>query len=190
MLLLAFDRDFVRLWSDRYVAGMPGTEQELLGEVGPRFAARGHMTPAELCQVGHWKSSRAAGYLARNEPVLVADVTRVAFAADTPDRLRHRVLCILDGVGQPMASAILTIWNPAQHTILDRRAVEAFRELRRREAPGLSPLAGGRGSLPDYWAYLQVFLPVARRLGVSCRDLDRALWKWNQARMPEDPGPS
>src|SRR5579863_6427943 len=43
---------------------------------------------------------RVGGYLARNEAALVADVTRVAFTAETPDHLRHRILCILDGVGQ------------------------------------------------------------------------------------------
>ena len=69
----------------------------------------------------------------------------------------------------------------------DARSLDtAIGILGRREPSGLDPPEGWRGSLPDYWDYLQFFLPVARRLGVSCRDLDRALWKWSQAGMPDD----
>jgi len=100
--MLSFDLDFVRLWSDRYVAEMPRLERTLLDDIGPASAVRGHMTRDDLEQVGRWKSARATGYLARNEPALVEEVTRVAFAADTSDRLRHRILCLLAGVG-PMA---------------------------------------------------------------------------------------
>jgi hypothetical protein len=45
-----------------------------------------------------------------------------------------------------MASATLTIWNPAQHTILDYRAVEALQELAQRKALGLDPPEGWRGA--------------------------------------------
>ncbi len=182
--MLSFDPDFVRHWSDRYVAEMPRLEQTLLDDIGPASAVRGHMTPDDLEQVGRWKAARATGYLARNEPALVEDVTRVAFATDTPDRLRHRILCLLAGVGHPMASAILTVWRPAENTVLDYRAVEALQELAKRGVLDSDAPKGRRSALPDYWTYLQLYLPIAERLGVSCRDLDRALWKWNNAGMP------
>jgi len=84
-----------------------------------------------------------------------------------------------------MASAILTVWRPAENTVLDYRAVEALQELARRGVLGSDAPKGRQGALPGYWAYLQIYRPIAERLGVSCRDLDRALWKWNKAEMPE-----
>ncbi len=63
--------------------------------------------------------------------------------------------------------------------------VEALQELAKRGILGSDPPGGQPRALPDYWAYLQVHRPVADRLGVSYRNLDRALWKWNEAGMPE-----
>jgi hypothetical protein len=46
----AFDQDFVRLWSDRYVTGMPAAEKQLLVGIGTqvrrarRHDARGGMS--------------------------------------------------------------------------------------------------------------------------------------------------
>ncbi len=37
-------------------------------------------------------------------------------------QIRHQILCLPGGVGVPMPSAILTVWKPDKHTILDRRA--------------------------------------------------------------------
>lgn len=181
--VLLFDRHFVRDWSERYPVS--DREQRLFARVGPAAASRGYLTSQELAEIGRWKSRRATGYLAQNDQTLVEDVTRVAFAPDTPDRLRHRILCLLRGIGQPIASAILTVWKPGEHTVLDYRVVEALQQLAKRGILG-SDLPGGEpGALPDYWAYLQVYRPVADRLGVSYRKLDRALWKWNEAGMPE-----
>lgn len=97
---------------------------------------------------------------------------------DQLDWMRHHVLCILAGVGQPVASAILTIWKPETQTVLDVRAVAALQALGE-----LQPTK--TGGLPDYWNYLERFREVASDLHVTHRDLDRALWKWHKAGMPE-----
>ncbi len=153
---LRFDQEFVRYWSGRYLASELGTrELQLLNEIGPTVAQRGYLTSPELGEIGRWKAVRATGYLAKNEPEMVEDVTRVAFAHDSPERLRHRILGLLTGVGDPMASAILTIWKPEAHTVLDYRAVDALQDLAKRGVLGSEAPEGGRGSLPDYWTYLQ-----------------------------------
>lgn len=84
-----------------------------------------------------------------------------------------------------MASAILTVWRPTEHTVLDYRVVEALQELAQRRVLDSDPPEGQRGALPGYWTYLQVYRPIAEHLGVPFRDLDRALWKWSKAGMPE-----
>lgn len=171
-VMLRFDEDFIRRWSGRYAVG--AREQRLFAKVGPSAVQRGFLTSPDLAEIGRWKTARATSYLARNDQDLVEDVTRIAFAPETPDRLRHRILCLLEGVGHPMASAILTVWRPDEHTVLDYRAVEALQELARHGLLASDPPGGYRRALPDYWAYLQLYRPVAEQHGVSYRDLDLA----------------
>jgi hypothetical protein len=185
-IVLQLDKRFVRHWSDRYMNEELGDrELRLFSEIGPVVARRGYLTPVDLAEIGKWKTRRAKSYLARNDPAQVEGITQVAFAPDTPEWLRHRILCLLAGVGQPMASAVLTVWRPDGNTVLDYRAVEALRELAQRGAHEATSLGGRGGALPDYWSYLQVCRSITRRLDVNYRDLDRGLWKWNKAGMPE-----
>ena len=123
--------------------------------------------------------------MAKHTEDTTAGVTGLALAPTTPDWMRHHVLRILDGVGPPMASAILTVWEPEHQTVLDYRAVEALQELKKRGALDLEVSPGKRGALPGYWTYLQAYRPIAKSVGVGFRDLDRALWKWHQENMPE-----
>jgi hypothetical protein len=115
------DRTFVRRWSRAYVDGQ--TEQEstteawLFAEVGAQARRRGYLTSDELFAVGEWKSPRARSRLRSNPPDLVELVTRRAFEA--PDE-RLTVLTSLQGVGEPMASAILSVWDPSRYTVFRR----------------------------------------------------------------------
>src|SRR5438309_2087644 len=106
-----FDRDFVSRWSQRY--SNTEKEQELLTKVGPAVARRGYYKMDELAKVGEWKSPRIRSRLAQNSATDIEDITRLALAA--PERLQHRVLGLLHGVRDPVASAALTIWAPDRH---------------------------------------------------------------------------
>ncbi len=166
------DAAFVRDYAHQYVAAMRPLETELLEKVGPEIATRGHLTAEELTRIGSWKSARATGYLGRNDPEDVIDITRLALSAGTPDRLRHRVLMVLQGVGRPIASAVLTVWQPDRYTVIDVYAVAALHALGRLDAAEV----GGVG-FPEY---LQACRAVVEELGdgITLRDLDRALWMW------------
>jgi hypothetical protein len=164
------DRRFVDHWAGRYVADTSKTERELFDEVGPRARRRGFYTRDELMLVGEWKSPRARPRLASNSDEDVEDVTRLAFEA--PDRFRHCVLEFLAGVGTPIASALLAVWHPDEHTVFDVRASGALRALGE-----LAPDA-------TYLAYVEQCRSVAARIDVSLRDLDRALWTWDKAGRP------
>jgi hypothetical protein len=112
------------------------------------------------------------------------DVTRVALARDTPEWLRHHVLRILGGVEYRVASAVLTVWDPVSHTVLDFRVVEALEELKRRGAVQYGPSLGSEDHMPGHWTYLTVYRPIAASVGAGNRDLDRALGNWHKAGMP------
>jgi hypothetical protein len=159
------DAEFVRRWSDRYKT--PPLEQRLLNDVGPAVAARGYYHRQEFLDVGRWKSSRSKPYLNRNRDEDIEDITRLALAA--PERLRHRILDLLAGVGIPMASALLAVADTSRFTVIDFRAIETLR------AHG--ELASKR---PSYTEYLAVCHTVADRVRTDLRTLDRALWQWSQ----------
>lgn len=176
------DKDFVRHWSKRYVVeelGRSAPEHKLLSATHRAIAARGYLTSNELRKIVAWKSKRALGHLKWGDNTTVSQVTRVALASETPDWMRHHILRILPGVDHSVAGAILTVWDPGNHTMFDYKATEAMEELRRR---GEVAAEGSRGR---YWAHLQICREVAGNLGVGLRNLDRALWKWHTAGMPE-----
>jgi hypothetical protein len=181
--MMQLDKDFVHYWSERYEVdelGSSPVERELLTVTHAAVAERGYLTADELKAIARWKSQRALGVL-ETDGDTIKDVTRVAFASDTPCWMRHHILCLLNGVRHPMASAILTVWNPETQSIFDVRVVQALRELHARRALALTlPADLDRG----YWNYMKTYQQIAEGLGVSYRCLDRALWKWNKAEMP------
>jgi len=177
---IKFDRAFVSGWSQRYAN--TANEQELLTMVGPAVALRGYYTMNELAKVGEWKWPRISGRLTQNSAHDVEDITRMALAAT--ERIQHRALGLLRGVGDQVATALLTVWAPDRHTILDFPAVDALDALHRLKGLPETPPQHEAGHLPEYLAYLEFCRGVSRRVGVGLGDLDRALWQWSKEGMP------
>lgn len=164
-------KSWVEHWAALYREGMGDEEPRLLGVVGPAGRARGYFTLDELVDIGRWKANRTTGRIRANSEADVEEVTRLAISSS--ENMRHRILCVLSGVGVPMASAVLTIWNSDLYTVYDVRASESLKHLR------IEP------PTPGYASYRRHCLELADRLDVQLRDLDRALWKWSQNDMPE-----
>lgn len=161
------DAEFVARWSGKYP--LDRRERDLLDVVGPAVADRGYFRRDDLIAVGRWKSARAVGRLDANPDDDIEDITRAALAA--PDRLKHRLLHLLSGVRTPMASALLTVWNPARFTVVDYRAIETLRACGELDGPD-----------PLYQPYVALCRTVSARVGTDLRTLDRALWAWSKNR--------
>lgn len=154
----------VRKWAARYDVRV----DDGLAELGQRARKRGYLTGKDLRTLARWKTPRTAAQVARNAEAFVRDVTRVAFATEC-ERPRVEVLLLLRGVAWPTASVILHFVYPDLYPILDYRALWSV---------GVSPA-------PPYgFAFWQRYLAftraTARRLRVSMRDLDRALWQYSK----------
>jgi hypothetical protein len=179
------DRAFVSRWNQRYLdddLDAAADEERLLTQVGNAVRKRGWYSKAELIRVGEWKArGRIRGRLAENSDADVKEITSTALAA--PEDRQAPILGKLHGVADPMASALLMVWDPEHHTVLDFRAVAALERLQRR---GLlrEEVPEREGLYPPYPAYVKCCRAIAQRLGVSLRELDRALWKWNELKMP------
>lgn len=116
--------------------------------------------------IGRWKAPRAARWLdTQFDKALVKAILDEALADGLTPVARVRKLQELSGVGVPMASAILTCFDPENFTVIDVRALDTLGTTGARITPEL------------YERYLEFCIAEAKRLGVELRQLDRALWK-------------
>ena len=134
--------------------------------------ARGFLTKPDLLAVCRWKSPRALPLVRRNSPGEVREAT--AWALGTPhERLRIGALLMLHGVSWPMGSAVLHFFHSDPYPVLDVRAVWSL---------GLAP---GPGYTFDFWwTYVRACRELSRRLGLSMRTVDRALWQYSKESSP------
>lgn len=145
-------------------------EPRLFEEVGPAAAARGFYELDEFAVVSRWKTPRSRRRIATNSGDDVRDASALAFAA--PERLQHRILTLLDGIGAPTATALLAVAFPDRHTIVDFRGTQALGRLGEWDGTG------------GYLSYLDVCRRLAGRLEIDLRTLDRALWRWSKDGYP------
>ncbi len=176
--MTALDRAFVQRWSTLYEEQemKDGCESRLFDAVGPRVHERGYYTIDELVKVDRWKNSSGRNHhnVIRNEEDDVRAITSLAFEA--PEHLRHRILSLLYGVGTPVASALLTVWRPDVHTVIDYRAIDALHLTS--ELPEVIPATKYDEKYPQYNTRCRV---LAKDLGVKLRTLDKALWMAGKA---------
>lgn len=151
-------------------------EKRLFSEVSKVIYERGFMNPHEFFEICEWKSTRTKSLVRRNSSERIAEVSRIAFSCS--DDLRASVLCLLDGVRIPTASAILSVWNPSKYTVFDVRVCDALPALRHR----LLTEDSVRVSTQSYLEYLKLARALAIDLEISLRDLDKTLWTWDKLR--------
>jgi len=121
-----------------------------------------------------WKSPRPKRHYERNSDAFVRRVTELAFQT-SDDRLRLHTLTALDGVGVPVASAILHFAFPHRCAILDVRVLRTLTSagLWLRDEAHSFTLAG-------WLEYIQLMRRLAKKLAVDLRDLDKALWAFDK----------
>jgi thermostable 8-oxoguanine DNA glycosylase len=119
-------------------------------------------------KVGHpWKEKNVS-LVDKNTDDEVTSALRFASGVGTSEKYAVETLYKLNGVGIPVASAILAMINPERYTIIDVRALESL---------GVSK---SEDTIDYYLAYLQKCRELSREYKVSLRTLDRALWKWSE----------
>jgi hypothetical protein len=175
---LKIDEAFVLRWAERYAGDISDAEaafeERLFSTGSATIRERGYLTLEEFMTITTWKSPRARSRLAQNDARRVRAVTSLAFAPDAVERAS--VLTGLSGVGEPIASAILAVWDPLRFTVFDWRATETLR------AAGRFRSSGGDVSLGLYLAACRDLadgLDLPDRTLPKLRLLDRALWAYS-----------
>jgi len=176
---LHLDREFVLYWSSRYADEMTQVDAErethLFDVTARSVQVQGFFTRDQFLEVGRWKAVRATGPMKTNSDGRVQHLTALALSATNCERAS--TLTSLAGVGLPMASALLTVWQPANYTVYDERAQQSL-------------VRFGYGRMVYRWSfgfYLATCREIANSLDLSTkvpplRQLDRALWKHDQVR--------
>jgi len=143
--------------------------------------SRAYVTRAELLSIGRWKAVRAIGHMDSDEDQ-VKMVSQTAFSVSDPG-LANWILRHLSGVGAPMASAALTVYDDTAFTVIDVRAMATLRlvdfsALDLETPEWLADETATRNSWV-YGQYVRLCRTIAGQIGVTLRDLDRALWALN-----------
>jgi hypothetical protein len=145
-------------------------EQNILNSIKKLGLSLQYIGKDILLGIADWKAPRVKGYIVRNDPAFVEEVTRASFSASN-EKLKLEVLTLLEGVNIRMASAILQFCFPQRYVVMDWRAWESLR-------------AAGKikGEIEDafecYKQYNDMCQRISKQFGVSLRELDKALWQW------------
>jgi hypothetical protein len=142
-------------------------EQSLFNRLGPQMRARGHVTMEDIADAARWRSSRASGFVARNDPDEAAEISRVAFTVASGDRVKLKILSLLDGVAERAAATLLAMWDPDRYAPWDERSADFLTKAGRLADPGL----------PSGWpAYLGALNSLATEAGLALRDAEKAVY--------------
>jgi hypothetical protein len=172
--------DFVQTWAGQYDAQYSDrddgkVERRVKAWLSARFrGGRPYLDKRHFVEIATWKSPRPLRRYESNDDDLVEQVTALAFAARRDD-LRLRLLMLLNGVDVRVASTILHFAFPDRYAIMDVRAVTTLTHLGLWTRPVQFSVAG-------WQVYTHLMRDHAKRLDVTLRELDKALWAFDEAR--------
>jgi hypothetical protein len=160
----------VRRWAARFDAQFEEAPYATIAHgLASRARARGWLTKSEFLALAKWKTPRSQPLCARNTEADVRAISAVALSTPN-ERLRIAVLTLLEGVGWPIASAILHWTHGDPYPILDVRALWSA---------GLDRIPS-RFEFELWRRYTLWCRATASRCGVSMRTLDKALWQYSK----------
>jgi hypothetical protein len=154
-------------------------EEYLFKEVHAYFRETKTLTSEKFFAIVIWKSNRA-------KTNVLAGISR--YGKSTEELMLHvaeatpldkvKVLADIDGIGIPIASAILTVCYPEEYTVVDYRACATLATLLEVDNKLLQKRLGGDpASSPEaYLKYVERCQEEARKRGLDLRTFDRMLW--------------
>lgn len=165
----------LKLNEKRLTPLLPGVDQIVRKLSKPQY--RSKLTVDIVFEIAKAKSSRRAALVLGNDPYLVEKITELAFALRDGQKAAQ-LLCVLDGVDLPTASAILSWVFPEKWPVIDVRAwqtLHSFGVVTSRES--------GRGLGMAQWrVYLQAVEALRSQLGDLAKtpqQVDRLLYAYD-----------
>lgn len=132
---------------------------------------RGYMQKEDLIAVCNWKSPRARHLCLQNHGNSVVGASRVAFATKDEAERMH-ALVALSGVSVPMASAILSAYDPGRYGVIDIRVWQALHTY----GKVVANKEGINLTIDNWLEYLNLLRAAAKRNGKTARAAEQALF--------------
>jgi len=165
----------------KFIAPKVGMEYPFENVKGCR--KRGYLTFDEFLTLAYSKTPRQKRkYTSKKNEQKVEDVTREAFKQKDLDSIIKK-LTELDGVGVPVASYLLTAWNPKDYGTLDFR----MKDILEKCDEDFKKPKKESSDLEWYKAELDLLRKWRDELDIeTCRQVEYALWIFQQ--MTSDSG--
>ena len=151
-----------------------------LPELGLGYRTQGYLTLEQACAIVEWKAqTKKRMFREENTDLEIRERTRAAaVAVDTHEDYPDSHLTKLNRVGVAIASTFLAAYDPDGFGIVDRRCCRA-----------LTTLTGSRRfdlgkrtwvSTEEFRLYTLVLRRWSLNVGMTPRDLDKALWEYDK----------
>lgn len=140
--------------------------------VAGAFKKRRYLTPEEFLAIVIWKRNASKTKVirgVRSSGRTIKSLTEEIYRTPNHEE-KMKILTGIKGLGIAIASAILTVLYPEEFTVIDYRVMNSLRAL------GIPVLGNPISKIESYFSYLDSCKKEAKKLGLSLRDFDRALW--------------
>ena len=166
-------KEFLRKAVEKY-----GKDENVLHHVGKGIRGRGYLIPQDLLYITCWKAPRNVGSRGKAANTAfecirrmgvegIENVTKQAIQLAAKGKIEESIkkFSELHGVRTRVASAILTFYNPEKFGVMDKKA---WKTLYNEEKEDFEP--------EDYTRYLKDITELAKKCGLTPRQVDQALW--------------
>jgi thermostable 8-oxoguanine DNA glycosylase len=144
--------------------------QNLIDELG-EVKKRGYLSRGEFLKICEWKSPRPRRFYQSNSALSIRTISEKAFKTDDESE-KMELLVKLKGVKVTVASALLTLTDPANYGLLD---IRVWQLLHLYEVVSGNP--SGRGFTCRNWCdYLTGIRSLAREFDVDVHKIDMLLF--------------
>ena len=172
MTALRITSEFIARYAPHYV--ITELEDRLLTKDAKKARKKERLKYKSLLRFAEWKAVAVLPILTSySDTATQKDIEYLTFLAleeDTPDRWRIPILSIIDGVGKPFASAILSAVYPADFALMDARSVGVLFDAGLLESKNTARV--------PYEDYLGVVRMIASEANVSLHEVYRALYAY------------
>lgn len=161
-----------------------------LGSISSEFQQRGYISREELRKIGKWKAGgRIDHHLRKNSTSTVEEQSELAFRA-SGDEESIEELIELKGVSVPVASTILTMFDPSSFAVVDYRAFRALGAANpnlldsmdySRYVEFMNHFLNYGTNSAAYSFYMDEVRNIAQKEGLLPREVDMALWAYDKS---------
>jgi hypothetical protein len=161
-----------------------------LRSISSEFQRRGYISREELRKIGKWKAGgRIDHHLRKNSTSTVEEQSELAFRA-SGDEESIEELTELKGVSVPVASTILTMFDPSSFAVVDFRAFRALGVANpalldsvnySRYVDFMNHFLNYGTNSAAYSFYMDEVRNLARQEGLLPRQIDMALWAYDKS---------